>query len=55
MCIRDSYTYDQFGNITSVSQNGAVVESYEYDCLNQLTKVTNGANVTEYALSLIHI
>ena len=44
-----SYTYDQFGNITSVSQNGAVVESYEYDGLNQLTKVTNGANVTEYA------
>jgi len=44
-----SYTYDQFGNITSVSQNGAVVESYEYDSLNQLVKVTNGANVTEYA------
>ena len=44
-----SYTYDQFGNITSVSKNGAVVESYEYDGLNQLTKVTNGANVTEYA------
>ena len=43
------YAYDQFGNITSVSQNGAVVESYEYDGLNQLTKVTNGANVTEYA------
>ena len=44
-----SYTYDQFGNITSVSKNGAVVESYEYDGLNQLVKVTNGANVTEYA------
>ena len=44
-----SYTYDQFGNITSVSQNGAVIESYEYDSLNQLIKVTNGANVTEYA------
>ena len=44
-----SYTYDQFGNITSVSKNSAVVESYEYDSLNQLTKVTNGANVTEYA------
>ena len=44
-----SYTYDQFGNIVSVSQNGTVVESYEYDGLNQLTKVTNGANVTEYA------
>ena len=44
-----SYTYDQFGNIVSVSQNGTVVESYEYDGLNQLIKVTNGANVTEYA------
>ncbi len=44
-----SYTYDQFGNIVSVSKNGTVVESYEYDGLNQLTKVTNGANVTEYA------
>lgn len=44
-----SYTYDQFGNITSVSKNGTVVESYEYDGLNQLVKVTNGANVTEYA------
>ena len=44
-----SYTYDQFGNITSVSKNGAVIESYEYDSLNQLIKVTNGANVTEYA------
>ena len=44
-----SYTYYQFGNIVSVSQNGTVVESYEYDGLNQLIKVTNGANVTEYA------
>ena len=44
-----SYTYDQFGNIVSVSKNGTVVESYEYDGLNQLTKVTNSANVTEYA------
>ncbi|RGQ33560.1 RHS repeat-associated core domain-containing protein, partial [[Clostridium] leptum] len=43
------YAYDQFGNIASVSKNGAVIESYEYDGLNQLIKVTNGANVTEYA------
>ena len=44
-----SYAYDQFGNITSVSKNGKVLESYEYGSQNQLTKVTNGANVTEYA------
>lgn len=35
-----SYTYDDVGNISSIKKNGAVVESYEYDGLNQLTKVT---------------
>ena len=43
-----TYAYDQFGNIISVSENGTVVESYEYDSLNQLIKWTCGANVTEY-------
>ena len=42
------YTYDANGNILTVSKNGATVESYEYDALNQLTKVTNGNGVWVY-------
>ena len=42
------YAYDQNGNITSVKKNGALLESYEYDALNQLTKVTRGSEVYTY-------
>lgn len=35
-----SYQYDAAGNITAILKNGTVYESYEYDSLNQLTKVT---------------
>ena len=42
-----TYTYDANGNITSVAKNGTVVESYEYDALNQLTEaVVNGTTYT---------
>ena len=42
------YAYDENGNITSVKKNGALLESYEYDALNQLTKVTRGSEVYTY-------
>ena len=42
------YIYDVLGNITSVSKNGSVVESYTYDGLNQLKTVTRGTDVYEY-------
>lgn len=44
-----SYTYDAVGNITSVSENGVLVESYTYDALNQLKTVTRGSDVWEYS------
>ena len=44
-----SYTYDALGNITSVSKNGSVVESYTYDSKNQLKSVTRGDDTWEYA------
>ena len=34
-----SYAYDANGNITSVSQNGALLERYAYDTLGQLVRV----------------
>ena len=43
------YSYDQNGNITSVSKNGTVVESYTYDALGQLVTVTRGNDVYGYA------
>ena len=43
------YAYDQNGNITSIKKNGALLESYEYDALSQLTKVTRGSEVYTYA------
>jgi RHS repeat-associated protein len=46
---RWTYTYDEVGNITSVSKNGTVVESYTYDNLNQLKTVTRGTDVWEYS------
>ena len=42
------YTYDVLGNITSVSKNGSVIESYTYDNLNQLKTVTCGTDTYEY-------
>ena len=46
---RWSYTYDEVGNITSVSKDGTVVESYTYDNLNQLKTITRGTDVWEYS------
>ena len=43
-----TYTYDELGNITSVSKNGTLVESYTYDNLNQLASVTKGADTYTY-------
>ena len=42
------YTYDANGNITSISKNGELLESYTYDNLNQLKTVTKGTDVYEY-------
>ena len=42
------YTYDSIGNITSVSKNGTLIESYAYDYLNQLKTVTRGSDTYEY-------
>ena len=42
------YAYDSVGNITSISKNGTVVESYTYDALRQLKTVTRGSDVWEY-------
>ncbi len=42
------YAYDSVGNITSISKNGTVVESYTYDGLSQLKTVTRGNDVWEY-------
>ena len=42
------YAYDENGNITSIKKNGALLESYEYDALNQLTKVTRGSEIYTY-------
>ena len=42
------YAYDELGNITSIKRNGAVVESYTYDKLNQLQTVTRGEDVWGY-------
>ncbi len=35
-----SYTYDEMGNIETVSKNNVTLETYDYDYLNQLTSVT---------------
>ena len=43
-----TYTYDANGNITSVAKNGTVVESYEYDALNQLTEAVVNGTTYEY-------
>lgn len=42
-----SYTYDSLGNILTVSEDGVLKLSYEYDALNQLTRENNAyANTT---------
>ena len=33
-----SYTYDSVGNITGINKNDAIMESYQYDSLNQLVR-----------------
>lgn len=43
------YSYDENGNITSISKNNAVVESYTYDAKNQLLSVTRGSDVWNYS------
>lgn len=38
------YGYDRNGNLISTTQNSQVLSSYEYDCRDQLRRVTNGVN-----------
>lgn len=42
------YEYDAVGNITQITKDGAVQESYTYDDLNQLKTVTRNGVTTEY-------
>ena len=42
------YTYDELGNITSVSKNGTIIEQYAYDALSQLISATYGGNTYTY-------
>ena len=44
-----SYTYDENGNITSISKNNEVYESYTYDAKNQLASITRGNDVWNYS------
>jgi RHS repeat-associated protein len=39
------YAYDNNGNLTTVTQNDQVTQHYEYDCRDQLRKVSNGSNL----------
>jgi len=43
------YTYDELGNITSVSKNGTIIEQYTYDALSQLISATYGGNTYTYS------
>ena len=43
------YTYDELGNITSVSKNGTIIEQYAYDALSQLISATYGGNTYTYS------
>ena len=36
-----SYTYDELGNILTISENGTVKAEYQYDKLNQLIRESN--------------
>ena len=42
------YTYDELGNITTVSKNGIVIEQYSYDELNQLKSAVYGEDTYQY-------
>ena len=42
------YSYDAGGNITSITKDGVLQESYTYDALNQLKTVTRGGVTTTY-------
>ena len=47
--VTTSYSYDTLGNITAIYKNGVLYESYEYDSLSQLTKVTcENGDIYEY-------
>ena len=42
------YTYDKLGNITGITKNGTLQESYTYDGLSQLKTVARGEDTWEY-------
>ena len=42
------YAYDKIGNITSITKNGILQESYTYDSLSQLKTVPHGEDTWEY-------
>ena len=43
-----TYTYDNYGNISTVAKNGTVIESYWYNLYNQLGHATIGNDEYEY-------
>ena len=43
-----SYTYDNNGNILTISKNGSLIYSYEYDDLDQLIRENDHVNGTTY-------
>ncbi len=46
--LRFAYTYDNQGNMNSVSANGTVCGAYTYDGANRLIEVQRGENMTAY-------
>ena len=46
--LNSSYTYDAYGNISSVTENGTTY-MYTYDALNQLIAASDGTNTSTYA------
>ena len=42
------YTYDENGNISSVTDSGNTTTTYTYDALNQLTSAADGTNTYAY-------
>ncbi len=44
-----AYTYDDWGNIATITKDGTLLESYTYDRHNQLKTVTKGTDVYEYS------
>ena len=47
-CTWFDYTYDNNGNILTISKNGSLVYSYEYDDLDQLIRENDHVNGTTY-------